>query len=158
MYTAVHIHVNVQCWGQCAIVYLLNHPEMDAEMKAALDQLNMKVKGKYDHQAAITTDFGKISYTATDLLRVLSDKTYSLDTANPIVREAVAKGSTVFVISTIYEANHSNISVKLVDAESETAGGGAEVHGIGGDVEETVTQIDTGIHGKSAQIMHDMCL
>lgn len=115
----------------------------DAEIKGALNLLSMKVKGKYNSQASIATDFGKVSYTTTDLLRVLSDKTYSLDTSNPIVREAIAKGSTLFVISTLYEAEHSSISVKLVDSESETAEGDAKVAKVGGEVDETVTHTDT---------------
>ena len=120
---------------------------MDAELKEALLKLNMKVKGKYSHQTSITTDFGKITHIETDLFKVLSDKTYSLDTANPIVREAIAKGSTVFVISTVYEAEHSNISMMLSRSESETAGGGAEVHGVGGDVDESVAHSDSDVQG-----------
>lgn len=139
-----------------SIVYLLFHPASDAEIKGALNLLSMKVKGKYNSQASIATDFGKVSYTTTDLLRVLSDKTYSLDTSNPIVREAIAKGSTLFVISTLYEAEHSSISVKLVDSESETAEGDAKVAKVGGEVDETVTHTDTYFQGRPSH--HDIQL
>lgn len=118
---------------------------MDVELKEALTHLNMKVKGKYSHQHSITTDFGKITHIETDLYDVLSAKAYTLDTHNPIVREAIAKGSAVFVISAVYEAEHSNISMKLSRSESETVGGGATVHGIGGDADETVAHSDSDV-------------
>ena len=132
--------------------YIVTHPGFDAELKEALIKLNLQIKGKREKKTTITTDFGKITYTSTDLYHVLQDKPCSLDTSNPIVNEAIAKGATIFVISTLYEAEHSKISVKVTENESETRGAGFQPHevgrdAVGGDADENVAHLDTDRQG-----------
>ena len=124
-------------------VYAL--PGMGADLKEALVKLNLDLKGKYEKKTSITTDFGKITHIETDMFDVFSKKTYSVDTSKPIVKEAIAKGSTLFIVSTIYEAERSNISVSVSESgsESEQASAGDTVKSEGGDKEEQASAGDT---------------
>ena len=88
----------------------------------------------------------------------MQDKSYSLDTSNPIVKEAIAKGATIFVISTLYEAEHSKISVKVAENESETTRAGLQPHGTGGDGDENVTHLETNLQGSEVAMCLDLQL
>ena len=120
--------------------------ELDAELKEALIKMNLRVDGSHERKTTILTDFGKITYTSTDLYHALSDKTYYLNTSNSIVKEAIANGSTMFVVSTLYVAEHSRIKVRVSENDSETARAGVPPHGTG---DESVSRTDTDVHGKT---------
>ena len=105
------------------------HAGLDVWAEKALIESKLHLKGKHEKETTFTTDFGKIMHTKTNLFHVLSGKTYHLDTSNPIVRETAEKEATVtlFVISNLYEADHSNISVKIMRHESESMEAGAQL-------------------------------
>ena len=123
------------------------YPGADADLKEALAKLNLDLKGKFEKKTSITTDFGKITHIETDMFDVFSKKTYSLDTSNPIVKEAIAKGSTVFVISTMYEAERCNISVNVSESGSESEQAGATVNSEGADESEQAARSETDVQG-----------
>ena len=55
-----------------------------------------------------------------DACPLLSDKAYCLNTSHPVVKEAIEKGATLFVISTLYEAEQCKLSIKVTENESDT--------------------------------------
>ena len=118
------------------------------DLQEALSKLKLDLKGKIEKKTSITTEFGNVTHIETDLFEVLSGKKYSLDISNPIVKEARSKGSAIFIISTLYEAEHCNISVSVTDIMSETEDAGATVSKEGVTEDESAAHSDNDIQGR----------
>jgi hypothetical protein len=98
---------------------------LDGELRAVLSKLDLKLHAMEEKNMSISTDFGKITHVQTDLFEVLYAHRIKVNTDHPVIREARKNGNTLFVISTLYEAERCNIEVvfseKTDDAASATA-------------------------------------
>ena len=72
------------------------------ELLDSLEELKVNTAGVVE----IVTDLGRITHFVSDIFTLLLAQKVRLDTSHPVVKEAMSKGSTVFVISTLYQTEH----------------------------------------------------
>ena len=72
-----------------------------------------KVGGKDKDSATISVNFGDITHTISNMYEVLSNTQYKVDLNHPVVKDAVEKGKTFFVIISVYTASKVEITVCL---------------------------------------------
>ncbi|CAI7994501.1 hypothetical protein GBAR_LOCUS1465 [Geodia barretti] len=94
---------------------------LDGELKSVLSTLDLKLQAKEQKSLSISTDFGKITHLQTDLFEVLHAHRIRVNPDHPIIREAHKNGNTLFVIATIYQAEHCNIEVSFAEKSRDTA-------------------------------------
>ena len=121
---------------------------LDGELKSVLSKLELKLQAKEQRSLSIITDFGSITHVQTDLfevlhahrirvgLRVCDGDLFHLHTLcgaepqvnpdHPIVREAHKNGNTIFVMTTLYWAEHCNVEVSFSEQTTGTAAAGVE--------------------------------
>ncbi len=80
------------------------HLELDAELKDALVNFDVRFQTSDQKALDITTDFGRITHVTTDLFPLMSGRKVRVNPTHPVVQEAIEKGGTLFIVSTIYEA------------------------------------------------------
>ena len=123
---------------------------LDAELNlhAALVSLDANLKVDDRKKLIISTELGKVTHVATDLLASCSARKLQVNMDHPIVKEAMDKGEAMFVITSMYVAERCNIQVSVSSNEAETVGGkvGAEA---GGGASETVKDTGTSTQGKN---------
>ena len=120
---------------------------LDAELSLRESLVKMEARLKEDEMKnlTITTDVGKVSRISTNLLPDCTSRNLKVKMDHPIVKEAIDKGGTLFVITSLYEAEHCKVEVKIAKEEDETlsAGVSAEVGAGGGETvgdSKTATQ------------------
>jgi hypothetical protein len=100
---------------------------------------------------SISTDFGKISHVQTDLFEVLHTHRIKVNTDHPVIREARKNGNTLFVISTLYEAERCNIEVVFSEKTDEAANAAVDAStdsepliggGAGGSVDDSMSFVN----------------
>jgi len=65
------------------------------------------------------TDFGKISHLTSDLTKLVLGKNFVLNVDHPMVKKVRERGGSLFIIHTIYQAEHCNIELKASSDEAE---------------------------------------
>ena len=75
----------------------------------------------------ITTDFGKLTHVASDLVTTIAKGKLRVNTDHAVVQKAVKNGGVMFVITDIYEAEKCDISVSLSEDKKESVEMGGEV-------------------------------
>ena len=60
----------------------------------------------------IASDMGKITQVASDISDLISMQQLKVDLTHPVVREAMSQGKTIFVIGTLYQAEHCSVRVR----------------------------------------------
>ena len=125
---------------------------LDAEVNLheALVSLDAKLKADEQKKLNITSDLGKVTHVSTDLLASCSAKKLHVNTEHPIVQEAMEKGGAMFVITSMYTAEHCNIQVSITDSKDETVEAAAKAKA-GGGGDETVKDTGTSTQGKVGQ-------
>ena len=108
--------------------------DLDAELKAALLNLNISFETKDQKKYTITADLGKITHIQTDLFPLLAQGTFKVNMKHPIVEKAVENGGTLFVISTVYESERCNINLSSATSSGDHGQVVAEPAGVGGSV------------------------
>ena len=88
---------------------------------------SLDIKGGEDKVLNVVTDFGKISHISSDLVASVINNNLHLKVEHPIVQKAIHNGGVMFLIHTIYESEHMNLSVKLSKDITESAGEDVEV-------------------------------
>ena len=84
------------------------HPDLCS----ALEELNVTS----DKKLFAAADMGRITHVVSDLFDLLSVQQLKVNLSHPVVREAMSKGETIFVISTLYQAEHCSVRVGEVEA------------------------------------------
>ena len=80
-------------------------------MIATIVNVDGKTGGHRKDNATISVDFGDITRTISNMYEVLRTKQYKVDLEHPIVKDAVEKGKTFFVITSLYTASKVEITV-----------------------------------------------
>ena len=81
------------------------------KVKAAIVSVGGKVEGHMKDSAIISVDFGDIKHTISNMYKVLNTKQYKVDLKHPVVQDAVKKGKTFFIITSVYTASKVEITV-----------------------------------------------
>ena len=79
------------------------------------------IKGGEKKVFTMKTDFGKISHLSSDLTKLVLGKKFVLNADHPLVKKARERGGSLFIIHTIYQAEHCNIGLKVSTDKEETA-------------------------------------
>ena len=118
--------------------------DADLNLHDALVSLDAKLKVGEQKKLNITSDLGKVTHVSTDLLNSFVGGKLRVNTDHPIVREAMDKGGAMFVITSMYTAEHCNIQVSISDSEDESVEAKAAAGAEGG---ESVKHSDTATQG-----------
>ena len=70
----------------------------------------------------VVTEFGKISHITSNLIASVINKNLHLKVEHPTVQEAINNGGVMFLIHTIYESEHINLSAKFSKDTTEDTG------------------------------------
>lgn len=98
--------------------------DVDVGFKEALSRLGIAADVKEDKKITISTDFGKVTHVASNLLDLLSMPTkHKVNTTHPVVREAMNNGETLFVVSSVYSSEKLMLQVQVTERAAEKAGG-----------------------------------
>ena len=81
------------------------------KVKAAIMSVGGKMGGHMNDSATILFDFGNITHTISNMYEVLRTKQYRVDLVHPVVQDAVEKGTTFFIITSLYTASNVEITV-----------------------------------------------
>ena len=81
------------------------------KVKAAIVSVGGKMGGHMKDSATISVDFGSITHTISNMYEVLSTKQYKVNLEHPVVKDAVEKGKTFFIITSLYTASKVEIVV-----------------------------------------------
>ena len=81
------------------------------KVKAAILSIGGKIEGHMKDTATISVDFGDITHTISNMYKVLSTTQYRVDLKHPVVKDAVEKGKTFFIITSVYTASKVEITV-----------------------------------------------
>ena len=112
---------------------------LDAQLKDALVGMGVTLKSSETKNLSLVTKLGKITHIKTDLFQRLQSKTYKLDLNHLVVKKALHEGGTLFVISTLYQADVVNIQIEVQEKVSEAAGASASVpHSVAVKTDEQV--------------------
>lgn len=109
--------------------------DLDLSKLSSLVGGSIEIKGEEDKVLDVVTDFGKITHITSDLVTSVISNSVYLKVEHPIVQKAMAHGGVLFLIHTIYESEHYNMSVKLSKDISESAEEEAKVK-----VEEKISE------------------
>ena len=96
--------------------------DADPTLREALVKTDSKLLTSETKQLDVSADFGKMTHISTDLIYSVATKKLHVKTDHPIIQEALATGGSLFVISTIYEAERCNVKVSSVGSSSEGKG------------------------------------
>ena len=108
----------------------------DVEVGGDIDLTgSAKVKVGDKGTLTVTSDFGKITHITADLVSSVLKKKFQVKADHPIVQKAIENGGVMFVINSIYEGEHCNVSATVTKDVDESASVGA---GAKGDVSESV--------------------
>lgn len=92
----------------------------DTELEDALKDLQLEPReNKTLH---IRADFGDVVEIATDLVKSYRTGNVKVDINHAVVKRAIECGGALFVISTLYQAEHCKIAVRLGDQQDYTEG------------------------------------
>lgn len=80
-------------------------------MKSAWLSLGGKLGGTGKKNVILTVALGALNHIKANLFEVLNGKGYTVDTNHPVIKEAMAKGGTLFVISAIYMSDKVEVKV-----------------------------------------------
>ena len=80
-------------------------------MKAAIVSIGGKIGGHMKDNVTISVDFGDITHTISNMYESLSTKQYKVDLEHPVVQDAVEKGNTFFIITSLHTASKVEITV-----------------------------------------------
>ena len=95
--------------------------EADDKIMKFLPQV-APVDAAFSGKLEIESDFGKITHMTTDLVNTITRKKIQVKTDHPIMKKAIEHGGAILVITTIYEAEHCHLSIRLSpDDTSQTA-------------------------------------
>lgn len=95
----------------------------DFDLEAALSKLasaDFKFKAGETKTIRVSTDFGKVTHISTDLVNSVVSGQIQVKPDHPIVKKAIDNGGVMFVVSTIYEAEHCNVGVSASEDVSES--------------------------------------
>lgn len=96
--------------------------DLDADLDFSFLGGSIEVKGGEDKVLEMMTDFGKVTHITSDLVTSVISNSILLQVDHPIVQKAMDHGGVMFLVHTIYESEHFNMSVKLSKDVSESAG------------------------------------
>lgn len=85
--------------------------DLDAELKTAWGELGGDIGGKGKKLVNLTTNFGRLDHIRSDLFKVLSEKEHTLNLTHPVIADAMQKGHTLFVITSVYKAEKCEVTV-----------------------------------------------
>lgn len=126
--------------------------DADLNLHDALVSLDAKLKVGDQKKLNITTDLGKVTHVSTDLLNSFTGGKLRVNRDHPIVREALDKGGDMFVITSMYTAEHCNIQVSISGSEDETVEASAKA-GPGAEGGESMKHSDTATQGMYAEVI-----
>ena len=98
---------------------------------------SINAKGGEDKVLEIMTDFGKVTHITSDLANSVINNNLHLNVNHPIVQKAIDFNGVMFLVHTIYESAHFNMSVKLTKDDSESVGEEVKVK-VKEDISESV--------------------
>ena len=81
------------------------------QLKMAWGELGGDIGGKGKKLINLTTKFGRLDHIRSDLFKVLSEKQHTLDLNHPVITDAVQKGQTLFIITSVYKAEKCEVTV-----------------------------------------------
>lgn len=98
--------------------------DTDPTLREALAKTDSKLLSGGTKQVDISADLGKMSHISTDLCYSVTTKKLHIKMDHPVIQEALTTGGTLFVISTIYEAERCSIKVSSGDSGTSSEGKG----------------------------------
>ncbi|XP_019857900.1 PREDICTED: uncharacterized protein LOC100633190 [Amphimedon queenslandica] len=86
--------------------------DLDAEVKSAWLSLGGKLGGSGKKNVTLSVSLGALTHIRANMFDVLYRKGYTVDKNHPVIKEAVAKGGVLFVISSIYVSDKVEVTIK----------------------------------------------
>ena len=120
--------------------------DVDVGLKEALLRLGIAADAKEDKKVTISTDLGKVTHVASNMFNLLSTAKHKVDMNHPIVKEAMSKGETLFVVSALYSSEKLMLQIQVSERAGEKAGGSKD-----GSTSENVTKEITSSNRKLLQ-------
>ena len=96
----------------------------DAELEdalsaiAGLDNLGLK-PGKEKKMLHVNADFGRVVEVSTDLVKSSRKGDFRVNVEHPVVKKAIENGKVMFVVSTLYRADHCNVAICTDKADQQ---------------------------------------
>ena len=85
--------------------------DLDAELKTAWGNIGGDVKGGGTKFVHLLVDFGSIHHIISDLYQTLSSQRWTVNTGHVVVKDALAKGKEMYVITSVYQADKAVVRV-----------------------------------------------
>ncbi len=82
-------------------------------MKLSFIDIGGDVGGAGKKFVKIDVALGSFTHITSNMFSAISTKSLTFDVNHPVIREALQKGKSVFVISSIYQSQKVEISVSL---------------------------------------------
>lgn len=96
----------------------------DPELQKMLGELVPTVSSEGTKQVTVHCDFCRVSHVSTDLLHSVTTKKIHVQMDHPVIQEAVANGRTLFVVTTIFNAEKCKIMLSTDSASTSSEGNG----------------------------------
>ena len=80
-------------------------------MKLAFIDIGGDIGGDAKKVVKLTVSLGAFNHEVSNMYDAVTAKSFTVDPNHPIVRRAIHKGNTLFVISSVYQSQKVEISV-----------------------------------------------
>ncbi len=80
-------------------------------MKIAFIDVGGDVGGDAKKVVKLTVSLGSFKHNISNMYDAITAKSFTVDINHPIIREAINKGKTLFVISSVYQSQKVEITV-----------------------------------------------
>ena len=73
-----------------------------------------KLEGDAKRVANLTVGLGSFTHTVSDVFEVFRKNQFKINANHPVIKEAIHKGRTLFVISSVYQTEKAEIKVSMM--------------------------------------------
>ena len=73
-----------------------------------------KVEGDAKKVANLTVGLGSFTHIVSDMFDVFRKNQFKINANHPVIKEAIHKGRTLFVISSVYQTEKAEIKVSMM--------------------------------------------
>ena len=94
--------------------------DLDLSKISSLAGGSIDIKGSENKVLKMSTDFGKITHIYSDLAKLMIKENVVVKMDHPLVKKARECGGAMFVIHTVYEAEHCNVSIQVSEDKTES--------------------------------------
>ncbi len=112
---------------------------------------SLNLQGSESKTLTMKTDFGKITHVTSDLTSTMIKKNVAVNVDHPLVKKAKERGNALFIVHTVYEAEHCNLSLSFSEDIKESGKEDLQVMAKE-EVSEKVEKKESSSKGKLGQL------